>query len=824
MIALIVAMATTITVFAQVNSFTIDSVVSGADPMTEMRVHVSYDGSWSWAYTKVLYGIAPNINQDETISTWRPSGTDTFSVLITGLAPSQTYVFTAEILTESGSEFSVMTATTSACNFQASVVNNGNDTICQGQSVSLIASPAGATSYAWTRNGSALSETSNILTVSQSGTYMVTINDGCVATAQTAVTVVSPTAMVSTNGPTTFCAGDSITLTANSGNSYLWNNGATTQAITVNSGGTYNVTVITATCSATSSGVTVSAVSVPTVTVSNSGSTTFCEGSSVQLNANGSATSYLWSNGATTQSITVTQGGTYNVMGSNGGCSVTSPNVTVTVNPAPTAVISTNGSTTFCMGGSVDLTASSGDSYQWSNGATTQTVTASVAGSYSVTVTSNGCLATSNPVSVSTLTTGAVVTASGPTTFCEGGSVTLYSSSNFGNLWNNGVETQSITVTQGGTYNVVVSNGACQGTSNPVTVTVIPTQNAPVITASGSTSFCQGGSVLLSTTGGTTYVWNNGDTLSSIQVNQTGNYSVSMTDANGCQSPSSSVTTVTVNPTPTPEISANGPTIFCQGGSVSLSAFGSGTYSWNNGSLGNAQTVTASASGTYTVTVTNQFGCAASASQSVTVNPLPTPQVTANGSTTFCEGGSVTLTASGSGNHTWSTGHIGSSLTVFNEGSYSVSMVDATGCEGLSNSLMVWVNPNPEVGIMQAGPNSSSITANVFGGTAPYEYLWSTGDVTPSILVFQNGQYGVNVTDANGCSGSGLTSVHGVGIEEIWEALTVEIDHIDVHDLSGRKIQSLRTGGEYQGLISGSYILRGYDREGNLLFTEKVYK
>jgi hypothetical protein len=822
LITLIVAFATT-SAFAQtVNSFMIDSVVPGANPMTEMRVHVSYSGLSQGAYTRINYGIQPNIYQSETMPSLQSAGTNTFSVLITGLVPDQPYVFTAEIFLATGPQYSnAFAIATSACNFVAGLVNTGNDTICQGQSVDLIASPAGASSYTWSRNGLILTETSNMLTVNQSGTYMVSVNDGCVATAQTAITVVNPVATITNSGNLAFCAGDSITLTASNGDSYSWNNGASTQTITVNSAGTYNVTVTTATCSATSSDVVTSTTAVPTVIVTPGGSTTFCQGGSVTLNATG-GTNYLWSNGSTSQSISVSTAGTYSATASNGGCSATSSDIVVTVNPAPTATISANGSTTFCVGGQVELTASNGDSYLWSNGVTTQTVTASVAGDYSVIVTSNGCSTTSNPVSVSTLTAGAVVTAGGPTTFCQGGSVTLYSSSNFGNQWSSGDTTQAITVTQSGTYNVMVSNGVCQGTSNPMPVTVEPLPSAPTVTASGSTTFCQGGSVLLSTSGGSTYTWNNGEASQSILVTQTGNYSVSMTDTTGCQSPQSQVVTVMVNPMPTPQISYVGSTTFCEGGSVILSAMGAGAYSWNTGE--NTQAITASASGNYTVTVTNQYDCVASASQSVTVNPLPTPTVTANGSTTFCEGGSVTLMASGSGNFTWNTGHIGSSLTVFAEGTYNVTAVDATGCEGISNNLMIWVNPNPEVGIMQAGPNSSSITANVFGGTAPYEYLWSTGDVTPSILVFQNGPYEVTVTDANGCSGSNLTSVVGVGIEEILEALALDIDHINAHDISGRKVQEIRTRNQWENMASGLYILRGYDRTGNLLLTEKVYR
>jgi len=687
LITLTLAFATASAIAQTVQSLQIDSVVAGPNPMTQKIVYFSYVNLSEIVFSQVHYGETPNpnINVTHTSATQIAAGTGTSSAMVSGLNPNQQYAFLVRLFLGATPYNSVITyATTSACNFQAGITTNGNDTICQGQSVNLTASPTGA-SYTWYRNGLPLSgEVNQTLTVNQSGTYMVSVNNGCVATASTAVTVVNANATVTANGPTTFCVGGSVGLTANAGASYLW-----------------------------------------------------------------------------------------------------------------------------------------------SNGATTQTVTASVVGDYSVIVTtSNSCLATSNVVSVSTLTAGAMITTGGPTTFCYGGSVELYSSSGVGNLWSNGATTQSITVDQSGDYYVVVNSG-CSGTSPSVTVTENPAPITPVITASGPLNFCTGGSVLLSTAiTNTSYTWNNGAISGSILVNQQGNYSVTVTDTNGCQSPESSVVTVMVNPMPTPEISANGPTTFCAGGSVQLSAFGEGTYyNWNNGSLGTAQTVTASASGTYTVDVINQYGCSASASQSITVNPLPTPQVTANGSTTFCEGESVILTTNAPGSYTWSTGHTDQSISVNTTGTYSVTVINSSGCENTSNNLVITTNASPEVGIVQYGPNGSSITANVFGGTAPYEYLWSTSSTTPSITVFQNGQYQVTVTDANGCSGSNLTSVIGVGIEEMMEQIGgVNIAYVRVMDLSGREIANLRNKNELMQLSSGVYVVTCHNHSGEIIYSAKMHR
>jgi hypothetical protein len=146
----------------------------------------------------------------------------------------------------------------------------------------------------------------------------------------------------------------------------------------------------------------------PIFTITPSGSTTFCEGGSVTLTASAGA-SYLWSNGATTQSIVATTAGSYSVTVTNTqGCSSTSAATIVTVNPLPTAVITANGPTTLCSGGSVILTASEGSSYLWSNGATTQSINVSSTGSYFVTVTTNGCSTTSSATNVTVNTAPAI--------------------------------------------------------------------------------------------------------------------------------------------------------------------------------------------------------------------------------------------------------------------------------------------------------------------------------------------------------------------------------------------------------------------------------
>src|ERR1700678_2160454 len=123
---------------------------------------------------------------------------------------------------------------------------------------------------------------------------------------------------------------------------------------------------------------------VPTITAG--GSTTICTSSMVTLTAS-AADSYAWSDGETTQSITVSTAGSYTVAATySATCTISSQPTVVTVDP-PVTTISTTGPTSFCSGGDVTLTASAADSYAWSDGETTQSITASTSGSYSVTTT-----------------------------------------------------------------------------------------------------------------------------------------------------------------------------------------------------------------------------------------------------------------------------------------------------------------------------------------------------------------------------------------------------------------------------------------------------
>ena len=152
------------------------------------------------------------------------------------------------------------------------------------------------------------------------------------------VNPIPPTPTITPGGPTTFCAGGSVTLTSSSASGNLWSTAETTQSIVVTTSGTYTVSVTVAGCtSAPSAGTTVTVNPLPpTPTITPGGPTTFCTGGSVTLTSS-SASGNLWSTGETTQSIVVTTAGTYTVTVTSGGCtSAPSAGITVAIDAAPT--------------------------------------------------------------------------------------------------------------------------------------------------------------------------------------------------------------------------------------------------------------------------------------------------------------------------------------------------------------------------------------------------------------------------------------------------------------------------------------------------------
>jgi len=535
----------------------------------------------------------------------------------------------------------------------------------------------------------------NIITITGAPTesgafsYSIPLQGGdCMGESATGTITVFELPAPSITGVNTICNGESTTLSASGGISYLWSTGATTASINLSPTLTtpYTVTVTNGSGCTNSTSQSVTVNSTPTATIS--GTTTICNGQSTTLTASG-GTSYLWSTGATTASINPSPTLTtpYTVTVTNGSGCTNSASQSVIVNSTPIATIS--GTTTICNGQSTTLTASGGTSYLWSTGATTVSINLSptLTTPYTVTVT-NGSGCTNSAGQSLTVNSTPTATISGTTTICNGQSTTLTASGGTSYLWSTGATTASINPSPTLTtpYTVTVTNGSGCTSSTSQSVTV---NSTPTATISGTTTICNGQSTTLTASGGTSYLWSTSATTASINPSPTLTtpYTVTVTNGSGCSN--STIQSVTVNSKPLVNIS--GMTTICSEQSTTLTASGGTSYSWNTGATTAAITLTPGSTSIYTVTVTNIFSCTEIGTSTIQVNPLPNASISfeensglSSIDTIVCSKEIVTLTALPDNlEYSWSNGRTDQVivLTPVFSNLYTVTVTDENGCK-----------------------------------------------------------------------------------------------------------------------------------------------
>ncbi len=759
----------------QVTSFTVT-------PSSACGTSASVTLAWAVA------GDVTNVSIPGVSGSLPSTGTTTISA-----SSSKTFVLTAT--GPCGSDSSTKTFTLNANPDATISAPSAVEVGSTGNAASVPNAGSGAT-YTWgISNGTITSGagTRNIIfTAGSTGTLTLSVtvrtSAGCMQSSSRAVAVscTPPVMTISAGGPTTFCQGGNVVLTALPAGlaSYLWSNGQVTPTITVSTSASITVTGTNVQgCSNTSSVTTVtvnpnpvSTVTAPAATCANS------TGNAASVPAQAGAT-YSWSitngtitSGAGTNAIQFTAGASGTVAltatVTNNGCSSTS-NANVAITPNPVSTVTAPAATCAnSTGNAASVPAQAGATYSWSitngtitSGAGTNAIqfTAGASGTVALTatVTNNGCSSTSNANVAINPPPNPLINASGPTAFCAGGSVTLSTAVPYASYqWSTGETSPTITVSTSASITVTVTTAlGCPGTSAPIAVTVTPnpvsTVTAPAATCANST----GNAASVPAQAGATYSWSitngtitSGAGTNAIQFTAGASGTVALTATvtnNGCSSTGNA--NVAINPPPSATITA--PSAICADQSnvaASIPSAGAGaSYFWSavnatitSGAGTNAITFTPTIfSGTITlsVSVTNATGCSNTSNANVTVNPLPSTLFTAPASVCAnSTSNAVSVPNAGAGatygwtltNATLTSGN-GTNAITFTAGpsgtaNISVYITVPTGCTN-GDFVNIPITPNPVSTVTAPAATCANSTGNAASvpAQAGATYSWS---------------------------------------------------------------------------------------------------
>ena len=691
---------------------------------------------------------------------------------------------------------SVSTATSGVLNCTLTSVN---------ASATTTTSPV---SYNWTGAGITAGGTTSTPTINVGGTYNYTVTNttnGCQTTGSVAVSQNTTAPSASAAGGTLTCANTSTTLVGGpaSGVTYSWSgaglSGATNLAnATATITGSY--TLVT---TSTTNGCTNTAVATVTnntvIPTANAGSTQtlVCGVSSVTLTGAGTplGSTANWLGGVTSPtSFTTTVGapGTYTLVVTHptSGCTSTSTVAVSSSTDVPQATVNAITNSITCTNSvvAIGVTLSNTDpvSYTWtgpgiSGTNNTASTTATVAGTYSVTITNtvSNCQSVFNVV-VPTNTNNPITTASSSNTItCSTTSITVSATptgTNYGYAWSGpGTITNGTTanpgVNVGGTYTVTVTdniNGCIgTGTVNVATNTVSPTMT---LTPSSLTTTCANPTATLLATSSAdpdvNYVWTapatgslNNTTINNPVANGSGVFTVQLTNTvSGCVSATETVTITADANVPTLNATASNTTI-CSNQTTTLSITGADTYTWSTLETATTITVSPSTTTTYSVSGTNTLtGC--SNITNVTVNVTPTPTVNVSASAiTICEGNTTTLTFTGATNYTvtnpsqTTTGTI--VLTPTAQTTYTI-VGESSNCASTTQTITIDVNALPQV--VTTNTTTCAGSPVTLSATGADTYNWQpTGATTNTTSVSPTTNTTYTLTGTNTVTGCAST-------------------------------------------------------------------
>ena len=442
------------------------------------------------------------------------------------------------------------------------------------------------------------------------------------------------------------------------GLNYLWSTGSTDTSVTATSLGTYWFEISKPYGCTTSDTM---HITLGTVAVSIGNDTSVCIGDTFMIvSAAPAGSSYLWSTGDTTSTISVAAPGTYWLNISNSGCPGAD---TMNFGYSPVPLVNIGRDTTLCSGLPLTLQSSftyPSASYSWNTGVVTPSISPMATGNYILGVLVNGC---SGYDTVHVTFKPTPVVAFGPNvSLCVGDSVVLSATGSAGTTfnWSTGDTANALTIDTSGIFWLTANTNGCIATDT-ITVTV----NAiPVVHLGPDLSRCMGTNVILQSSdaySGVSYVWNTGAGTPTLDVNMPGTYALTVTK-NGC----SGVDSINVTFLPVPVVNLGSDASFCSGTSFPLSTAqpAGSTYLWSTGST--AASINVTTPGLYGVIVTNN-GCVGT--DSIVLTTIKAPTINLGRDTALCDGYSMQLYIDGDqASYLWSDGSTGNSYTVNQNG------------------------------------------------------------------------------------------------------------------------------------------------------------
>ncbi len=611
--------------------------------------------------------------------------------------------------------------------------NLGNDTtICGAISKTLT---TGIATTNWTRDGISIATNTTSITATQAGTYIASISNSCGDAADTIIISQSNTqAKPNLGNDTSFCGIISKTLSTGIATTNWTRNGTqiatNISSIVVTQTGTY-IANVTGSCGTASD--TIVITQSPNITFDFGANTTsVCVGGSISLGAGNTFDNYLWSTGAQTNAITITQPGIYWVDVFKNSCKGSDTINVIQIDKEPKPNLGAD--LALCLPISNQFSTGKANTTWFLNGTqvgTGATFTATQTGTYVARLT-NSCGDVSDTVIITQSNTQQPINLGNDTSFCGSFSKVL-STGNPATVWSTGVTAASITVTQPGTYTATI-NAGCGVATDSIKIT----QSGGVIFDFGAntTSVCVGGSINLGA-GNTfdNYLWSTGAQTNAISITQPGIYWVDVFK-NGCKG-TDTISVIQIDKEPKPNLGKD--TSFCGNFSRTLSTGNAQTEWFRNGTtVTTAASLVINQSGTYVARIANSCGIV---SDTIIISAANALSLNLGNDTTLCTGNALVLNATVSGNnidYLWNTGEQTPRITVTQFGRYDVEV--SNGSCTVADTILVDFTDPPVIASLGADTSiCGAISFPLFTGDAAT--IWSTGVTGPTITVTQPGRY-----------------------------------------------------------------------------------